>query len=804
MKNGYTLAGWLFTAFVMAGPGSAQQGATLEPYSSPQLTAKDYDQARHLLDAAERPIVKNIAVVPNWTGDGDRFWYRKDGEDGTIFQLVDARTGKRSTAFDHANVADGLARASGKKVSPANLPFTSFRYGSDGKTIEFSVFNSIWRCSRTEADCAASPPAFPDNHAVAPDGRKSVFRRDRNLWMKTDGGAERPLTRDGIQFNEYGYVWGDSQVYASFESMAGAVPPFLAWSPDSSKFLTHRIDESRVGDITLWQGAPPDGARRPKVTTIKQSQIGDAEREITTYMIFDVARGTRIDVTNIPSGMELDPLGGMRASMAEWTPDSKFVYVMARDRHHRRISVFRVDAASGEAQPVLEETSPTFISLNGGYGGGLAVTHKVIDQGRQILWFSERDGWGHLYRYDLASGELLNPVTSGPWVVTNIVDVDEKEGIVYFLGAGREKGRNPYQNILYRVKLDGSDLRLLTPENADHEVFAAAVPARPGVPARAALSPSKSFFVDRYSRVDTTPVSVLRSTESGEVLMTIEEADHSALAGGKWTRPVPFVVKARDGKTDIFGTMYLPSDFDKTKKYPVIDNVYPGAHFIVPDVRAFSPRYYYRQALANLGFIVVNMDGLGTTGRGKAFHDLSYGNLQDGPGLPDHIAGMKELARSHPQMDLDRVGVFGHSSGGYGAALAMLKFPEFYKVGVASAAAVDMCGAIPLMLDKWQGPPQSGVPYCDQVVLAKMAPNLRGKLLIAYGDIDEHVPPGSAIQLIDALTRANRDYDLIVMPNRTHGFSQDRYFLRRMFDYFVRNLLGSEPPANASLADPEQ
>jgi dipeptidyl-peptidase-4 len=476
---------------------------------------------------------------------------------------------------------------------------------------------------------------------------------------------------------------------------------------------------------------------------------------------------------------------------------------MVRDRHHRRVGVLRIDATTGKARPVFEETSPTFVSLNGGYYGGLAITHRVIDRGRQILWFSERGGWGHLYRYDLATGKLLNQVTSGQWVVTGIVDVDEEKGIVYFLGAGRENGRNPYLNSLYRVNLDGSRLKLLTPEDGDHEVFAATAPERSGLPASSALSPSKAYFVDRYSRVDTVPVSVLRSAETGKVLMTIEQADHAPLGEGGWTRPIPFVVKARDGATDLFGTMYLPADFDRAKKYPVIDNVYPGAHFIVPDVRAFSPRYFYRQALANLGFIVVNLDGLGTTGRGKAFHDLSYGNLQDGPGLPDHVAGIRELARHYPQIDLDRVGVFGHSSGGYGTVLAMLKFPDFFKVGVASAAAVDMCGAIPLMMDKWQGPPKPGTDYCEPVFLANMAPNLKGKLLIAYGEMDEHMPAATATRLIDALTKANRDYDLVVMPNRAHGFSQDRYFSRRLFDYFVRHLLGSEPPVNASLADPE-
>ncbi len=796
----------VFATIMIASPGSAQQeSARLDPFSPPTVAVKNYERAARLLDAAQsqlvRPLVLNISIVPHWIDNGDRFWYRKDTVGGAEFVVIDARIATSGPAFNHARVADNLARASGQDVSPQNLPFRTFHYSPDGKSIAFHAFGSEWLCALTGPGCAVQTLAFASSDAVAPDGAKAVYRRDRNLWLKAADGAERALTNDGVQFNEYGYVSGDSQRYVAFESLPVSFPPSVAWSPDSTKLLTHRIDESKVGEMTLWQGAPSDGARRPKVTTFKQSQPGDDHAPVTTYVIFDIVRGTRIDVKNIPADMVIDPISGIRASMAEWTADSEAVYVQARDRHHKRVGLFRVDAATGVAQLIIEETSPTFVSLNGSYGGGLAITQKVFDQGRQLLWFSERDGWGHLYRYDLTTGQLLNQVTSGSWVVSNIVDIDERQGVVYFLGVGREQGRSPYLSTLYRVNLDGSDLRVLTPEHADHSVhLPAPVPSRTvkGEMTRSGLSPNKLYVVDSYSRVDTVPVSVLRSTETGKVLMTIEQADYAALETiGGWTRPLPFVVKARDGKTDIFGTMYLPSNFDKTKKYPVIDHVYPGAHFIVPDVQAFSTAYFVRQALADLGFIVVNMDGLGTPGRGKAFHDLSYGNLQDGPGLPDHVAGIRALAQSMPQMDLDRVGVFGHSSGGYGATLAMLKFPDFYKVGVSSAAALDMCGAIPMMMEKWQGPAQSSEIYCDEVVLAKMAPNLSGKLLLAYGDMDEHVPPASAIQFIDALMRANRDYDLLVMPNRDHGFALDRYFTRRTFDYFVRHLMGSEPPENA-------
>lgn len=780
------------------------QGSACQPYASPRLTAEDYARARQFLDWADHSPVRNVGPMPHWIGNEDHFWYRRDTPVGGDFVRVDVRSGERSPVFDHQHIADGLAQASGHDVKPNDLPFSYFEYEPDETAIRFDAFGAGWRCSLVEPGCTRVPERFPPTDSVAPDARNAVFRRDRNLWLRDAAGGEGALTSDGAQFNEYGYVSGDLQAYLAIEAMGG-MPPSIKWSPDSSKFLTHRIDETEVAEMTVWQGAPPDGSRRPKVSVFRQSHAGDAHAPITTYLIFDIASGRHVAVRNIPDGMLLDPLSGFGALLSEWTPDSSAIYILARDRHYRRVELFRVDAVTGEAYPVLAETSSTFVSQNGRVENvGHGVTCRFFAKGRQLLWFSERDGWGHLYRYDLATGTLLNQVTSGHWVVTEIFDIDEQGDVLYFLATGREPGRSPYLNSFYRVNLDGRDLRLLTPEDADHQVVANAAAGRPRLTPGSALSSSGAYFVDRYSRVDTVPRSVVRSAQTGEVIFTLEDADYAALGDEGWTVPIPFTVKARDGETDIFGTMYLPRDFDTTKKYPVIDHVYPGAHAINPDVRAFSSAYFNRQALANLGFIVVNLDGFGTPGRGKAFHERAYRNLQDGPGLPDHVAGIRDLAQRYPQIDLDRVGVFGHSSGGYGAALAMLKYPDFFKVGVASAAAVDMCGAIPLMMDKWQGPQQPGVDYGAPVLLANMAANLQGKLLIAYGEMDEHMPAGTAIRLVDALTRADRDYDLLVLPNRAHGFHNDRYFLRRLFDYFVRNLLGSEPPANVSLRNPER
>lgn len=782
-----------------------QQGAGLGPFAPSRLTVADYERAGRFLTSPAAPLVRNIDVVPHWTGDADVFWYRKEVEDGAVFELIDPHTLARKPAFDHDHVATVLAQASGNPVSAARLPFNAFRYDPDGAAIQFDAFGKGWTCKLDQPVCERVSKPFQPNEAVAPDGEKAILRRDRNLWLRTSAGDERALTTDGVKFDEYGHVSGDSQIFVLIENLPGGIPPAISWSPDSSCFLTHRTDERDVSDATLWQGAP-SGSFRAEVTTFKQSHAVDTARAVTRLLIFDAATGAQVEVTGVPDDMLLDPIGGFGASgpsVTEWSADSRAVYVFARDSRHRKATLLRVDAATGKATPIIEESSSTYLTLDGSHGGGLGVALRFLHDRGEILWFSERDGWGHLYRYDLGSGRLLNRVTSGPWVVSRIVDFDNDRGVIYLLGAGREKGRNPYLNSLYRVNIDGSDLRLLTAEDADHAVYARRDSLQTVGGGGSKISPSMRYFVDSYSRVDTVPVSVLRSTEDGKVLLNLEEAEFPEIAAnGGWTHPVPFTVKGRDGTTDIHGTMYLPSDFDAERKYAVIDNVYPAAHFIVPDVQAFSQNYFYRQQIADLGFIVVNMDGLGTPGRGKAFHDFSYGNLQDGPGLADHVAGIRNLAVLYPQIDLDRVGIHGHSSGGYGTVLAMLKFPEFYKVGVASAAPLNMGGTIPMGLEKWHGLEPGSREGCEPIILANMASNLRGKLLLAYADMDEHAPPAVTIQFIEALTRANRDYDLLVMANRNHMFSLDPYFRRRLIDYFVRNLLGAEPPMNAPLTIP--
>jgi dipeptidyl aminopeptidase/acylaminoacyl peptidase len=402
-----------------------------------------------------------------------------------------------------------------------------------------------------------------------------------------------------------------------------------------------------------------------------------------------------------------------------------------------------------------------------------------------VLWYSERDNWGNLYRYDLASGALKNQVTRGPGLVLDVLRVDEKAGVVYFTGAGREEGRDPYFTHLYSIKLDGSGEKLLTPENTDHTV---------------SWSPSGRYFVDSYSTPATPPVTVVRDA-GGKLVQTIEKADISKLVAAGWKPPIPFTVKARDGKTDLYGLMFVPTNLDSTKKYPIVNHIYPGPQTGSVGSRSFSPARSDNQALAELGFVVVALDAMGTPMRSKAFHDAYYGDMGDN-GLPDQVSAMKQLAQRYHWIDIDRAGIYGHSGGGYATADAMFRYPDFFKVGISEAGNHDNRNYEDDWGEKWQGLltryGKDSTSY-DNQANQLVAKNLKGKLLLMHGSMDDNVPFYNTLLVVNELIKANKDFDLLILPNRRHGFGNEPYVIRRRWDYFVRNLLGTVAPREYDL-----
>jgi dipeptidyl aminopeptidase/acylaminoacyl peptidase len=462
----------------------------------------------------------------------------------------------------------------------------------------------------------------------------------------------------------------------------------------------------------------------------------------------------------------------------EWSPDSKRIAFVSNSRDHKVAQLRTADAVSGEVGEVLVERADTQFE-----SGTTGVNWRFLPASNEFIWYSEKSGWGHLYLYDLATGKLKNAITQGEWLVTDVVRVDPAARVVYFKAGGREPGRDPYFQHFYRVNFDGSNLRLLTPEDANHEVT---------------MSPSGAYFVDVYSKPDVAPVAVLRD-DSGKRVVELEKADISKLEATGWKPPQPIVVKARDGVTDLYGLLYKPTHLDPARKYPIVNYIYPGPQGGSVGSRSFSAARSDNQALAELGFVVVSVDGMGNPGRSKKFHDFYYANMGDNT-LPDQIAAMKQLAAKYPWIDIDRAGIWGHSGGGFATADAMFRYPDFFKVGISEAGNHDNREYEDDWGERYQGLLANG-NYDDQAN-QNHAKDLKGKLLLAHGTMDNNVPPYNTLLVVDALIKANKDFDLIMLPNRNHGFGNEPYMIRRRWDYFVKWLAGEEPPKEYELKPP--
>jgi dipeptidyl aminopeptidase/acylaminoacyl peptidase len=455
----------------------------------------------------------------------------------------------------------------------------------------------------------------------------------------------------------------------------------------------------------------------------------------------------------------------------EWSADGSRLAFVSSSRDHKRAALRVADAATGEVRDVLEEVQETFYESGGNW--------RFLSESDEVIWFSQRDNWAHLYLYDVGSGGLKRQITSGDWNVNQILAIDETDRTVLFVGNEREPG-DPYFRYLYRVGLDGGDVRLLTPDSANHTI---------------SLSPDGAYLVDSYSTPTIPPVTVVRDMR-GAVTQTVEEADISRLVESGWQPPTPFTVKARDGATDLYGLLFRPRDFDPGEKYPVINYLYPGPQSGSVGSRSFRSSHRDLQSLAELGFVVIELDAMGTPMRSKSFHDAYYGNMGDN-GLPDQIAGIRQLADQNSWIDVDRVGIYGHSGGGFASTDGILRYPDFYKVAVSQAGNHDNRNYEDDWGEKWQGLLEEyadGTTNYDNQANQLLAENLKGKLLIAHGTMDSNVPPSNTMLVVDALIAANKDFDLLLLPNRTHGFGNEPYMMRRRWDYFVTHLLRAEPP----------
>jgi len=747
------------------------------------LSAADYARAERLVGYHANPLVDHAVTAVTWL-DATHFWYRDHAADGDRFLQMDATSGKASPSFDAGKLAAALAKTSGKPVDASKLPLTQYRVREDGG-FELTVAGKAYRCDPQLARCTLVATRGGSEPGVrSPDGGNEAFVRDWNLWLRdVASGRETQLTRDGS--TDYGYATDNAGWIHSDRAI-------LVWSPDSKKIATFQQDQRRTGSMTLVS----TNVGHPKVETWKYPLVGDADVTMIERVVIDLpsAQDTAAHVVRLkmPPDQHRSTLcddvscdGGWED--VQWAPDGRTLAFVSSSRDHKQAWLRVADTTTGAVREVLHESVPTYFESGNG-----AVNWRYLPQSGEVLWFSERNDWGNLYLYDLASGKPKHAVTTGSGNVTEVLRVDPATRTLWFRGVGREPGGHwdPYYQAFYKVSLDGAAPQLLTPEIADHKV---------------ALSPDGRYFVDAYSTPAAPPVTVLRRADDGGTIATVAKADITRLQAAGWTPPTPITVKARDGRTDLYGLMFKPSRFDPSKKYPIVDYIYPGPQTGSVGSRSFSAARVDHQALAELGFIVVAIDGLGTPWRSKSFHDAFGGDIGDNT-LPDQVAALRELGKRYAWIDLDRVGVWGHSGGGYATADAMFTYPDVFKVGISESGNHDNRNYEDDWAEKWQGletKGKDGTGNYDAQANQDRAANLKGHLLLAHGLMDDNVPPSNTLLVVDALVKANKDFDLVVFPNAHHGYGVDApYMMRRRWDYFVRWLLGAQPPAQYKMTPP--
>jgi dipeptidyl aminopeptidase/acylaminoacyl peptidase len=606
--------------------------------------------------------------------------------------------------------------------------------------------------------------------ALSPDGKRAAFIRDWNLWVRDVAtGREKQLTTDGAK------DFGNDTDNAGW---AGSDRPILLWSPDSKRIATSQQDERHVGDMYLVETK----VGHPSLRAWKYPLPGDSVVAMLHRVIIDVDAGT-VTRLQLPPEFHRATIGD-NISMGDynWSPDGSKLALVSTSRDHKQAILRVADAQTGAVRTVFEEKAPTHFESRTGW--------RVLWPTNEVLWYSQRDDWGQLYLYDLNTGALKRKVTTGEGPVTQIARIDEKTRTLWYAANGREKGQDPYFTHFYRIGLDGGTQVSLTPDDGDHTMQ---------------LSPDGKYLVDTYSRPDAPQVINLRDAD-GKLVLPLEKADISQLVATGWKPPIPIKVKAADGKTDLYGMMFRPTNFDPQKKYPIINNAYPGPQSGSVGSRQFSAAHGDREALAELGFIVVSIDGRGTPGRSKSFHDAYYGAMGRDNTLPDQVAGMKDLARQFPWIDIDKAAMWGHSGGGFITADAMFRYPDFFKVGIAESGNHDQREYEDDWGERYQGlltKNADGTDNYDAEANQNMAKNLKGHLLLAHGTMDNNVPPYNTLLVVDALIKANKNFDLIMLPNQAHGYgNMSNYMMRRRWDYFVKYLMGAEPPPEYEIKPP--
>ena len=746
----------------------------------------DYSRAEQFLSSRLQELVLRGDIEPQWLPDG-RFWYRTRTEHGWEFSLVDPDRNTHRGWIDTERLASAVSRvADGATYSQETLTFAFLKVQDDLRSIEFSESGLSFRCDVKDYRCVRMKRDLTWPVAMSlrsPDGQWNAYIEGYNVFIRNlHGGEIRQLTQDGTELQGYGLAPkfpGEERLGKRF------LEPVLAWSPDSRKIAVLRWDWRGVRMMPIYSSTTV----RPQLYLYPYGLPGDEAVERFDIHVVDVEakRNVRLQAPpqpkvfwegqwttrswNIVAREHSDKeWGGVK-----WSKDATQLYFHHVSRAAERIALLVADASTGRTRELISEARPETVPSLQMVPTGEPVWRSGSEQ--DLLWFSWRDGWGHLYRYG-PDGVLRNQITSGPWSITKVEHVDHEQGVLYFTARGRDLQRFQYHSYAYRVNLDGSGLQLLTEEDADHQV---------------SFSQDGRYFVDRYSRQDLPPVAVLRSARDGKVLRELERADISRLLATGWRAPELFEAVAADGVTPIYGWIYRPSHFDSAKCYPVIDNIYPAPSGPVSNWGFDTGSAYgERQALAELGFIVVALTGRGTPYRSMEFLETYRGQAGLNM-LPDHVAAIEQLGARHRWIDLERVGIYGMSGGGYAAAAGMLRYPEFFKVAVSINGDHDLRTYSYGYGEKLDGPlvrdPVTGKDNYEAQANYTLASQLKGKLLLMASDMDDNVHPANTFRLVHALIAANKKFDLMLFPDRGHDLGLSQPYERHMiWDYFLAHL----------------
>ncbi len=788
--------------------------------ASSQVGAQEVDYHRADVIRTSGAYVLGANLFPIWLDDSVRFVYTSSGKNdrGAIY-LVDPARANRRVYFDHARMAATMSMVADTIVDPARFP--TFTPIDSGKSIEVVIHKKVLRCDPATYNCTAQDSVDwalartlkngPTWANRSPDKKWDVFQWRYNLYLRPAAlsdsdavasadsvkraradtaarnaaarpGARRPprqdsiplprgsiaLTTDGERLFAYGNT--DRNVAADTAKPRPA-RVFINWTPDSRRFTVQRQDFRGTRVYPMYSSTGDQPVDRSYHYAVPSDSV------VPSHVIYAV---DIVDRTSVRSKAPPSPESTV-GTRTFWNRAGDQYYMVNANRGPSRITALLVDAKTGDTKTLTRDSSATWVELSHSFGAENWMVPKGSDD---LFWWSQRDGWGHLYRIG-PDGNVKNQLESGTSVVDRLIRVDSATRtmpqVVYFSAWGRDPGFMYYSH-LYRVNADGSGLMPLTPEDGDHTIT---------------FTPKGPYFIDNYAPVDKAPIIVLRSAADGKVIMELGRGDAELLQSVGWRPPTIIKVKARDGVTDLYGLMYKPSHFDSTKSYPILDHIYPG-----PQVGSVG-RWGWSgtgepQAISELGFIVVQIDHQGTPRRSKAFHDFYYRNMGDN-GIPDHIAGIRQLAAMHPWIDINRVGIWGHSGGGLASTDAILRYPDFYKVAVSGSGNHHPNTYAWYWAGRYQGPYEKA--SYDSAANYTLARNLKGKLLLMHGDLDNNVHMANTIKMVDAFIKANKtNFDLLIFPDAPHGLPV--FSIRKRWDYFVKHLLGKEPPANYEMIAP--